>query len=64
MTPSRIAWFLGTLVLTTPLILAAITGGRGIDGPAVLQSLAWATGIAVVQALLWGKRPQREEGGE
>lgn len=64
MTPSRIAWFLGTLVLTTPIILAVMTGGRGIDGLAVLQSLAWAAGIAVVHALLWGKARRPEEGEE
>ena len=61
MTPSRVAWFLGTLVLITPILLAAFSGGDEVTGPVILESLAWATGIAMVQALLWGKARRRED---
>ncbi|MFD2794176.1 hypothetical protein ACFS27_11520 [Promicromonospora vindobonensis] len=60
MTASRIAWFLGTLALTTPILLAAFSGGDGITGPVLLESLVWAAGIAAAQALLWGKVRRRE----
>lgn len=61
MTSSRIAWFLGTLALITPILLAVYSGGDGVTGPVILKSLAWATGIAAVQAWVWGKARQRED---
>lgn len=55
MSGSRIAWFLGSFLLTLPILLAAFKEGEDITQRALLLSLGSAAALGVVMALLWGK---------
>ncbi|WP_133116355.1 hypothetical protein [Amycolatopsis antarctica] len=54
MTRSRLLWFVFMVPLTTPLLLAAYREGD-LTGSTWCAALATATGIGLVNALLWGK---------